>query len=165
VTENYSRKKATESASKFHWLPVVLRKFTLRSVPSLKFNKACGFCPLLKSVRLSVGTKLTLYIHWLGLYWRMLALHGNSRRMATFWNCNVSAELVIYPRRTPTRDLHMAFKISYSYDFVTKICRRQVTVILNHENVKIKMCKNSSLVAVRHTNDHFFRLWLYPWAM
>jgi len=34
------------------------------------------------------------------------------------------------PRRTPTRDLHMAFKITYLHDFVTKLCREQATVIL-----------------------------------
>jgi hypothetical protein len=42
------------------------------------------------------------------------------------------------PRRTPTRDLHMAFKIPYLYDFITNLCREQATVILNHENVNIR---------------------------
>jgi len=42
------------------------------------------------------------------------------------------------PRRTPTRDLHVAFKIPYLYDFVTELCRQQATVILNHENVNIR---------------------------
>jgi hypothetical protein len=41
-------------------------------------------------------------------------------------------------RRTPTRDLHMAFKIPYLYDFVTKLCRQRATVMLNHENVSIR---------------------------
>jgi len=40
-------------------------------------------------------------------------------------------------RRILTRDLHMAFKIPYLYDFVTKLCRRQATVILNQENVNV----------------------------
>jgi hypothetical protein len=40
------------------------------------------------------------------------------------------------PRLTPTRDLHMAFKIPYLYEFVTKLCRLQAAeVIQNHENV------------------------------
>jgi hypothetical protein len=43
------------------------------------------------------------------------------------------------PRRTPTRDLHMAFKIPYLYDFVTKLCREQTIVILNHENINIRI--------------------------
>jgi hypothetical protein len=41
-------------------------------------------------------------------------------------------------RRTPTRDLHMAFKIPYLNDFVTKLRREQATVILNNENVNIR---------------------------
>jgi hypothetical protein len=44
----------------------------------------------------------------------------------------------IVPRRTPTRDLYMAFKIPYIYDFITKLCRQQATVILHHENVYIR---------------------------
>jgi hypothetical protein len=35
---------------------------------------------------------------------------------------------------TPVRDLHLAFKIPYVYDYITKLCRRQAEVILYHEN-------------------------------
>jgi hypothetical protein len=42
-----------------------------------------------------------------------------------------------YPRRTPTRVLHMAFKIPYVYDFITKLCRRQAEVIQNHDNENV----------------------------
>jgi hypothetical protein len=41
-------------------------------------------------------------------------------------------------RRTPVRDLHLAFKIPYVYDYVTKLCRRQAEVILNHENSYVR---------------------------
>jgi hypothetical protein len=41
-------------------------------------------------------------------------------------------------RRTPVRDLHLAFKISYVYDYITKLCRRQAEVILNHENPNVR---------------------------
>jgi hypothetical protein len=41
-------------------------------------------------------------------------------------------------RRTPTRDLHVAFQIPYLYDFVTELCRQQTTVTLNHGNVSIR---------------------------
>jgi hypothetical protein len=37
-------------------------------------------------------------------------------------------------RSTPVRDLHLAFKIPYVYDYITKLYRRQAEVILNHEN-------------------------------
>jgi hypothetical protein len=41
------------------------------------------------------------------------------------------------PRRSQTRDLHFGLKIPYIYDFVTELCRQQVKVTLNHENVNI----------------------------
>jgi hypothetical protein len=41
-------------------------------------------------------------------------------------------------RRTPVRDLHLAFKIPYVYDYITKLCRRQAEVILNHENPNVR---------------------------
>jgi hypothetical protein len=41
-------------------------------------------------------------------------------------------------RRTPVRDLHLAFKIPYVYDYITKLCRRQVEVILNYENPNVR---------------------------
>jgi hypothetical protein len=41
-------------------------------------------------------------------------------------------------RSTPTRDLHLAFKIPYVYDYITKLCRRQAEVILNHENPNVR---------------------------
>jgi hypothetical protein len=41
------------------------------------------------------------------------------------------------PRRTPVRDLHIAFKISYVYDN-TKLFRRQAEVIQNHDNENVR---------------------------
>jgi hypothetical protein len=40
--------------------------------------------------------------------------------------------------RTPVRDLHLAFKIPYVYNYITKLCRRQAEVILNHENPNVR---------------------------
>jgi hypothetical protein len=40
--------------------------------------------------------------------------------------------------RTPVRDLHLAFKLPYVYDYITKLCRRQAEVILNHENPNVR---------------------------
>jgi hypothetical protein len=45
-----------------------------------------------------------------------------------------------FPRRTPTRELHMALKITYVYDFATKLCMQQAKVVQNHEDVNI--CNN-----------------------
>jgi hypothetical protein len=43
-----------------------------------------------------------------------------------------------FPRRTPVCDLHLAFKISYVYDFITKLCRQQAEVIQNHQNPNVR---------------------------
>jgi hypothetical protein len=40
-------------------------------------------------------------------------------------------------RCTPVCKLHMAFKIPYVYDCVTKLCRTQAEVILNHVNPNV----------------------------
>jgi hypothetical protein len=42
-------------------------------------------------------------------------------------------------RRTPVRDLHLAFNIPYVYEYITKLCRRQAEVILqNHPNPNVR---------------------------
>jgi hypothetical protein len=43
-----------------------------------------------------------------------------------------------FPRRTPIRDLHLAFQIPYVYDYITKLCRQQAEVIQNHENDNVR---------------------------
>jgi len=43
-----------------------------------------------------------------------------------------------YPRRVPSRDMRMVFKIPYVYDFVTKLCRRQAEIIQNHDNENVR---------------------------
>jgi hypothetical protein len=46
-----------------------------------------------------------------------------------------------YPRRTPVRDLHVAFKLPYVYDvydYITKLCRQQAEVIQNRDNENVR---------------------------
>jgi hypothetical protein len=43
-----------------------------------------------------------------------------------------------FPRRTPVCDLHMAFKLPYIYDYITKLCRQQAEAIQNHENANVR---------------------------
>jgi hypothetical protein len=43
-----------------------------------------------------------------------------------------------FPRRTPVRELHVAFEIPYVYDFITKLCRQQAEVIQNHVNPNVR---------------------------
>jgi hypothetical protein len=40
--------------------------------------------------------------------------------------------------RTPVHDLHIAFKIPYVYDYITKLCRQQAEVIQNHDNENVR---------------------------
>jgi hypothetical protein len=41
-----------------------------------------------------------------------------------------------FPRRTSVRDIHMALRIPYVYDYISKSCRQQAEVIQNHEKRK-----------------------------
>jgi hypothetical protein len=34
--------------------------------------------------------------------------------------------------------MHLAFKIPYVYNYITKLCRRLAEVILNHENLNVR---------------------------
>jgi hypothetical protein len=43
-----------------------------------------------------------------------------------------------YPRRTPVRDLHLAFQIPFVYDYITKLCRQQAEVIQHHYNENVR---------------------------
>jgi hypothetical protein len=53
------------------------------------------------------------------------------------------------PRRTPVRDLHIAFQISQVYDYITKLCRQQAEVIHNHDNEDVR---NIGKGEARHRN-------------
>jgi hypothetical protein len=44
-----------------------------------------------------------------------------------------------FPRRTPVRDLHIAFKLPYIYYYITKLCRQQAEVIRNSENANVRI--------------------------
>jgi hypothetical protein len=43
-----------------------------------------------------------------------------------------------FPRRTAVRELHVAFNVPYEYDFITKLCRQQAEVMLNHDNKNVR---------------------------
>jgi hypothetical protein len=51
---------------------------------------------------------------------------------------NVLRTVGIFPRFTPVRELHMAFQVSYVYNYITKLCRQQGEVIQNHENGDVR---------------------------
>jgi hypothetical protein len=43
-----------------------------------------------------------------------------------------------FARRPLVRNLHMAFKLPYIYDYITKLSRQQAEVIQNHENANVR---------------------------
>jgi hypothetical protein len=43
-----------------------------------------------------------------------------------------------FRRRTPVREMHMSFPLSYVYDYMTKLCRQQAEIILNHDNENVR---------------------------
>jgi hypothetical protein len=43
-----------------------------------------------------------------------------------------------FPRRTPVSEMQIAFNLPYVYDYVTKLCRQQAEVILNHDNENVR---------------------------
>jgi hypothetical protein len=97
---------------------------------------------LLKSERLSVGTKLTLHkalIRFMLTYaYPALKFVMESYLLKFQYLQNkVMHAIGNLPRRTPTHDLHVMFKILYLNSFVTKLCRQQATVIVNHANFSI----------------------------
>jgi hypothetical protein len=47
------------------------------------------------------------------------------------------ALLYYFPRFPPVLNLHIALKIAYLYDFITKVCRKQAEVIQNYENPNV----------------------------
>jgi hypothetical protein len=42
-----------------------------------------------------------------------------------------------FPRRTPVRDLYVAFKLPFIYDYITKLYKKQAKPIQNHENANV----------------------------
>jgi hypothetical protein len=42
-----------------------------------------------------------------------------------------------YSMRTPVCEMHMVFHLPYVYDYMTKLCRQQKGVILNHDNENV----------------------------
>jgi hypothetical protein len=64
-------------------------------------------------------------------------------------------------RRTPVRDLHLAFKIPYFYDYINKLCRRQAEVILNHENPNVHAIRQGEARHRKHKRLKLGRVQVY----
>jgi hypothetical protein len=42
-----------------------------------------------------------------------------------------------FPRRIPVCEMHMTLHLPYVYDYMTKLCRQQAEVILNHDKENV----------------------------
>jgi hypothetical protein len=89
---------------------------------------------LFKSERLSANIKLTLHkalirsvMTYASPAWKFAA-DTHLMKLQGLQN-KVLRTIGNLPRRTPIRNLHMAFKIPYVYDYITKLCRQPAEVI------------------------------------
>jgi hypothetical protein len=88
------------------------------------------------------------------------AAHTHLLKLQRLQN-NVLRTIGDFPRCTLVCELHTTFNIPYVYDFITKLCRQQAEVILNHDmkmfatlNKAKPYTENTrglNLAAVKHT--------------
>jgi hypothetical protein len=98
---------------------------------------------LFKSERLSANIKLTLHkalirsvMTYASPAWEFAAdIHLLKLQLLQNKVLRTIGKL---PRRTPIRDLHLAFQIPYVYDYITKLCRQQAEVIQNNDNENVR---------------------------
>jgi hypothetical protein len=98
---------------------------------------------LFKSERLSANIKLTLnkalirsVMNYASPAWEFAA-DSHLIKLQRLQN-KVLRTIGNFPRRTPVREVHMAFKIPYVYDYITTLCRLQAEVIQNHDNENVR---------------------------
>jgi hypothetical protein len=80
---------------------------------------------IVRCERLRDNTKLTL--HKALIRSKVTYLPGPGFRGAC--KTKFSAPMVTLQGASPTRQLHLAFKISHEYDIITKLCRQQAEII------------------------------------
>jgi hypothetical protein len=94
---------------------------------------------LFKSGRLNTNIKLTLYnamIRSVMTYsWPTMEYAADTHllKLQSLQN-SVLRAVGNLDRCIPVRELHVAFKIPYVYDYITNLCRTQGKAILNHVN-------------------------------
>jgi hypothetical protein len=128
---------------------------------------------LLKSERLSTNIKLTLHkalirsiITYAWPAWEFAA--DNHLLQLQRLENKILLATANFPRRRWVRNLHMAFKLPYIYDYITKLSRKQIEVIHIHENANVRNIgktnpdtgniRGLNLAAVKHTTVEVTRL-------
>jgi hypothetical protein len=126
---------------------IIDRKITWRlhieAIEAKAFRTFIIVYSLFKSERLSANIKLTLNKALIRLAmtyacpaWQFAA--DNRLLKLQFLQNKAHRTIGNFPRRTTVRDLHVAFKIPYVYDLITKLCRKQAEVIQNHHNPNVR---------------------------
>jgi hypothetical protein len=115
----------------------------IEAIEAKAFRTFLRVYPLFKSERLNANIKLTLHkalIRSVMTYacptWEFAA-DTYLFKLQRLQN-KVLRTIGHFPRRTPVRELHVAFDIPYVYDVITKLCRQQAEVIQNHVNPNVR---------------------------
>jgi hypothetical protein len=115
----------------------------IEMIEAKAFGRFIRIYSLLKSERLSANIKLTLHkammrpvVTYACPAWELVA-DTYLLKLQRIQN-NVLRTTRNFPRCTPVRDFHTAFKLPYAYDYITKLCRQQAEVIQNHENEHVR---------------------------
>jgi hypothetical protein len=122
------------------------RRITWRPHTDLIVTKAmrtfAQIYALMKSERLSIKTKMTLYNALIRSKMSYVCPAWESAADTHFMKLQRLQNKILrvtggFPRRTPTHHMHMALQIPYVYGFITKTCRKQAEVIRNHDNENV----------------------------
>jgi hypothetical protein len=112
-------------------------------IEAMAFRTFIKIYSLFKSERLSTNIKLALHkalIRSIMTYacpaWEFAA--DNHLLKLQHPQNKILHIIANFPRCTLVRDFHMAFKLSYVYDYITKLCGQKAEVIQNHENANVR---------------------------
>jgi hypothetical protein len=112
-------------------------------IEATSFRTFIKIYSLFKSERLSTNINLTLYKALASVImtyacpaWEFAA-YNHLLELQLRQN-KILRNIGNFPKCTPVRDLYMAFKLLYLYDYIIKLCRQQIEVIQNHKNTNVR---------------------------
>jgi hypothetical protein len=130
------------------WFSVIIDmkitwRLLIQMIEAKAFRTFIGVCSLFKSERLSANIKLTLHkallrseMSYACPAWEF-ATDTHPLKLQSLQN-EVLHTIGTFPRCTPVRELHTAFQVPYTSDYITKLCRQQAEVMQNQENVNVR---------------------------
>jgi hypothetical protein len=121
---------------------MITQRLHIEMIKAKAFRTIIRVYSLFKSERLSANFKLTLHkalIRSVMTYacptWEFAA-DTDILKLQRLQN-KVLHTIGEYPKCTSVHELHMAFQVPYICDYITKLCRQQAEVILNHEKANV----------------------------